>query len=93
MAFRFPTRLGDAIYFPTLHIHNGDLPETARFDPSLYCQTDLIEESTMSNWMRSPDVAEEFMDVSNAAGIIDGNSKCWCMRLRGKLTNTDVIVG
>jgi hypothetical protein len=38
MAFRFKTREKDAIYFPTLHVHDGELHERADFDHALFYQ-------------------------------------------------------
>ena len=73
MAFRFPTRLDDAIYFPTLHIHDGELPQNAVFDHMLYCQFDQADENELPNWRQSFDVASTFMDVPESAGIVDGD--------------------
>ncbi len=38
MAFRFPTRDPAQIFFPTLHIHDGEVHPTADFDHALYYQ-------------------------------------------------------
>ncbi|MDA8746045.1 hypothetical protein N9N28_15575 [Rubripirellula amarantea] len=93
MAFRFPTRLDDAIYFPTLHIHDGDLPQNAEFDHMLYCQFGQTDENDTSNWRQSFDVASKFMDIPRSAGIVDGDLHCSCMGMNGTLKNTDTIVG
>jgi len=93
MAFRFPTRLDDAIYFPTLHIHDGELPQNAEFDHMLYAQFDQADDNKTSNWRQSFDTAAKFMDIPNSVGIVDGDSHCWCMGLNGTLKNTDTIFG
>ena len=93
MAFRFPTRLNDAIYFPTLHIHDGELPENAEFDHMLYWQISQINDNVKSNWRQSFDVASNFMDMRKSAGIVDGDLHCWRIALSGTLRNTDTIVG
>jgi hypothetical protein len=38
MAFLFPTRRPDALFFPTLHVHDGKFHPTAEFDHVLYFQ-------------------------------------------------------
>ena len=38
MAFSFPTRYERMVFFPTVHIHDGQMHETAEFDHVLYCQ-------------------------------------------------------
>ncbi len=38
MAFEFPTRVSEALYFPTVHVHDGRVHRNARFDHSLYFQ-------------------------------------------------------
>jgi len=38
MAFEFPRRNIDQMFFPTVHIHDGKVDVKAHFDHSLYCQ-------------------------------------------------------
>jgi hypothetical protein len=38
MAFTFPTRSPDRLYFPTVHVHDGRFHATAKFDHALYYQ-------------------------------------------------------
>ncbi len=38
MAFTFPTRQPDWLFFPTVHVHDGAFQPDARFDHSLYYQ-------------------------------------------------------
>ena len=40
MAFEFPTRDSDHLYFPTVHVHDGDYHENAGFYHTFYCQRD-----------------------------------------------------
>jgi hypothetical protein len=42
MAFDFPTREPSKLFFPTVHVHDGHLPEHARFSHLLYAQ-DVVE--------------------------------------------------
>ncbi|HEY5937911.1 MAG TPA: hypothetical protein VIU61_24850, partial [Kofleriaceae bacterium] len=38
MAFTFPTRSPDRLFFPTVHVHDGRFHSTAKFDHALYYQ-------------------------------------------------------
>ncbi|MHC5019995.1 MAG: hypothetical protein ACYTGX_07775 [Planctomycetota bacterium] len=38
MAFRFPTRLPEQLFFPTVHVHDGSVHLTAEYDHVLYGQ-------------------------------------------------------
>jgi hypothetical protein len=39
IAFEFPSREPEKLFFPTLHIHNGRVESKVKFDHILYCQT------------------------------------------------------
>jgi len=49
MAFRFPTRIPETLFFPTIHVHDGEYHETAEFDHTLYCQN----KSDVREWEKS----------------------------------------
>lgn len=38
MAFSFPTRDAGALFFPTVHVHDGEVHREASFDHTLFCQ-------------------------------------------------------
>jgi hypothetical protein len=38
MAFEFSTRYPNHVFFPTVHVHDGQVHSTATFDHALYCQ-------------------------------------------------------
>jgi hypothetical protein len=38
MAFEFPRRDASRLFFPTVHVHDGEVHATASFDHALYCQ-------------------------------------------------------
>jgi hypothetical protein len=40
MALSFPVREGGKLFFPTVHIHDGKVHPTERFDHTLYAQWD-----------------------------------------------------
>jgi hypothetical protein len=50
MAFEFPTRSADRLFFPTVHVHDRSFHSTAHFDHSLYCQREDARERFRSLW-------------------------------------------
>lgn len=86
LAFEFPTRNPQLLYFPTMHIQNGKAPEEANFDHDLFCQA-------RAGWLRSYDVAGSFMDVERAQGVIAPNERVSRMTVQGRHPNSDILVG
>ena len=64
IALEFPMRNPNLLYFPTLHIRNGEAAEEANFDLDLFCQA-------RAGWLRTYDVASSFMDMDKAKGVLD----------------------
>ena len=102
MAFEFETA-DDAIYFPTLHIHDGEVHQREKFDHALYLQHagfdsrvhayenfDVQDKST--GWIRSNVSADEFLDVDRTRKIVDGNLLVHRQFIRGLHPNQDTIV-
>jgi hypothetical protein len=61
-AFRFTSRY-PYIFFPTLHVHDGDAPAEAHFDHVLYAQrATLYEQSAGAPWQVAPGGLPSFVD-------------------------------
>ena len=88
MAFRFPTRLDEALYFPTLHIHDGRVNAQADFDHTLYFQGERFREFADEI---SDDSAVVFMKVEKAKGIVEPDGVCGKRRIVGTNTNRDTL--
>ena len=73
MAFTFPRRHPELLYFPTVHVHDRTVHPRAMFDHMLYCQPTPDMERHVDAWERSMDRASEFMDVPRSKGIIDSD--------------------
>ena len=43
MVFKFPSRYTDRVYFPTMHIHDGEIHVEEQFDHKLYYQPEWIK--------------------------------------------------
>jgi hypothetical protein len=91
MAFEFPRANPEKLFFPTVHIHDGKVHPMAGFDHSLYCQTNG-ETLPMTDWRESFGLAQQFMKVDRAKGLVDGDSHCHKRTIRGLQKNEDVIV-
>lgn len=90
MAFDFPTREPAKLFFPTVHVHDGHLPERARFSHRLYAQGVVDDEDwhaldqplggTLSGSRREKPVYAQIFDLSAGASR---------RPLQGILANTD----
>jgi hypothetical protein len=89
MAFEFPRAFKDVLFFPTVHIHDGTVPAKAKFDHSLFCQ---VEGEAPLMWNESPGLADGFMKVKEAQGIIKGNAHVYRKLMKGNFENKDVAV-
>lgn len=84
MAFEFDTRMGGSLFFPTLHIHDGQVHPREEFDHTLYAQGVIIGEKTPQN-------AEKFIALDKAQGVVDGKQPVARKLLKGHLQNRDTI--
>jgi hypothetical protein len=89
LAFTFPTSKPDAIFFPTLHIHDGEVHEKAEFHHTLYCQATGIR---FENWEESSLVPSQHMKMALAQGLVAKDAHMHPRHLHGMRTNTDVMV-
>lgn len=86
VAVEFPMRNPNLLYFPTLHIRNGEAAEEANFDLDLFCQA-------RAGWLRTYDVASSFMNISKAQGVLDPGERVSRMTVQGMHPNSDILVG
>lgn len=91
IAFDFPRRDKQRIFFPTLHVHDGEAHTTAAFDHTLYAQlTDKPKHDSF--WLGSGAPVSPLVDEKRANGLIDGQSQAWACTLSGNLKNDDVWI-
>lgn len=102
MAFEFETGK-DFIYFPTVHIHDGEIHQTEDFDHVLYLQhagldsrvygyqnSDVPDKST--GLIRSKYIAQQFCDVARTNGIVDPDLLVHRQFIRGNNVNRDILI-
>jgi len=89
MAFSFPTRAANRLFFPTVHIHDGTVQPRAFFDHTLFSQT----HGTARRWKAAGDrtlwPASKFMKLEKAARLIDGGETVNRTRIHGYRRNED----
>jgi hypothetical protein len=92
MAFEFPRADTAKLFFPTVHIHDGQVHPSAKFDHSLFCQSRHDESPPLEGWNKSPHVALQFMKTDKAQGLLDPHLHCYLRKIRGEQKNEDVWV-
>lgn len=100
MVFDFPRRNPEQIFFPTVHIHDEKVHETAEFDHSLYLQTTMLDPKLTEIWKESKRPANDRIDAKKAAGTIQKavgmlelDQHVYRAQLKGVFKNQDVLVG
>ncbi len=92
MAFEFPRRDPSRLFFPTVHIHDGKVHQTAEFDHTLYCQKSLADHVNLTSWRESPQTAGQFMKTDRTSGIVRPHDHCYKMPVTGRRKNADIYV-
>jgi hypothetical protein len=93
MAFTFPRRTPELLYFPTLHVHDRRVHSEATFDHMLYCQPGAAMDEYLEGWEKSRWRASGFVDIARSEGIVDPKQCCWRRPLEGLRQNKDTLVG
>lgn len=93
MAFDFPRRHRDRLFFPTLHIHRGRLEKRADFDHTLYCQPEPALNWHLKDWEDSIESVGRYVHCAEALKLFDADFPAWRAVVRGKLENRDIWIG
>lgn len=93
MAFTFPTRHSEKLFFPTVHIHAGEMHEKEKFDHHLYCQVNNSGLFAMTRWNESGQLASAFTKPELSKQLIIGDKHVYQLNLTGLLKNEDVFLG
>ena len=108
MAFKFRSRLnqpdGGSLFFPTVHIHDGEVHTREKFDHTLFLQDPTFDRACGSykqrgypvtdpatGYVRSKWPAQKFCDIEACRGIVDPNGLVHRLEMRGRLENADVL--
>jgi hypothetical protein len=91
MAFSFARKSGGALFFPTIHIHDGKVHANADFDHMLYCQPGIAG-LALKDWRESDGPASRYVKVSDTKEIVDGGRHCYRLPIKGRRPNRDTYV-
>lgn len=90
MAFSFPSRYSDKLFFPTVHLHDGQVHVNDYFDHTIYWQGKVEKSPKYAD--NSVANLRQFLDVGKSKGIIDGNELGYQMHYMGILPNQDILL-
>jgi hypothetical protein len=86
MAFEFPTRTPDRLFFPLVHVHDGVLHEDAEMDHVLYAQG----VDKLRTFETSPFTLKRVPAVAKSEGLLDPNQRLSRCEMVGRYPNRDV---
>ncbi|HRJ41241.1 MAG: hypothetical protein KJZ86_11505 [Caldilineaceae bacterium] len=94
MAFEFPRCHPDQLFFPTLHIHQGVVEESAHFDHALYWQATYTREQRIHiHGSRSADYrVTKMVDIARAQGVVAQDTPLYRLHLSGMYENGDLTI-
>lgn len=92
MAFDFPRRLKHQLFFPTVHIHDGEVHENATFDHVLYLQVTDRQPQKLFGWRESDQPAAKFMKVGKCQSVMSGAAHVYRQEMKGEQKNRDVVL-
>lgn len=93
MALSFPSRHPDKLFFPTVHIHDGEVHPKEDFDHELYCQVNRTGLFAMTKWDESPGIAKGDCKIERSKGLLNGDGHLYRLRMVGNFKNQDIILG
>ena len=102
MAFEFQS-LNDELFFPTVHIHDGEVHDEEEFDHTLYMQhagfdsrvsryQNSFTEDRSTGMVRSKQQASHFCDIDRANGLLLGDLLVHRKVYEGRLPNGDIKI-
>ena len=93
MAFEFPRRDLERLFFPTVHVHHRRLDRSASFDHTLYCQPEPPMNWHLQEWEDSRHAASAFVQCEEARRLLDLDMPCWRVFVDGVRENRDTWLG
>ncbi len=89
MAFHFPSARPKSLFFPTLHIHDGEIHSEEEFDHTLYAQGRGLN---FSRWKESRVLAGAKVDTDLAMKTVRPDMHVFKREIHGLFTNGDIVV-
>lgn len=92
MAFFFPRKNPRELFFPTVHVHDGQVHAEAQFDHDLFCQRSAEFPWDVEGWIESRSNAGSILPPEKTLGLVDGEQHCYRRRVEGMRRNEDIIL-
>ncbi|RYD84070.1 MAG: hypothetical protein EOP84_06525 [Verrucomicrobiaceae bacterium] len=92
MAFVFPSANPDHLFFPTVHIHDGEIHPRAEFDHVLYCQVARRGLQSLAAWDESELPANRFVNAKMTHNLILPDHHVFRRTMLGEFANADVLL-
>ena len=89
MAFSFPSSMPKSLFFPTLHIHDGQIHAKEEFDHTLYAQGSGIHSR---DWEESPQIAMQFVKCDLTKGLVSPDHHVRRRLAHGLQANGDILL-
>ncbi|MFZ1754312.1 MAG: hypothetical protein WBO46_17460 [Caldilineaceae bacterium] len=95
MAFEFPRRHPDQLFFPTVHVHQGIVEASADFDHAFYWQATFSGGGNFPGrgGRRADYPLEANVDLSRAQGVVAPDMPLYRAHLHGMHENRDLMIG
>ena len=102
MAFEYDVAT-ESTFFPTVHIHDGEVHQMEEFDHELFVQHANLDSTTspsyrdwnvvdeVTGFIRSESQADQYCDIDKSQGILRNDLLIHRQRMRGTLENQDVV--
>jgi hypothetical protein len=90
MAFAFTTATPGQLFFPTLHIHDGEVHDKEVFDHTLYLQS--ARGPQRGGWQESPGLPVTKVKCGLTHGMVRPELHVYRVQMHGKFANGDVVV-
>lgn len=91
LALTFPSRLKGKIFFPTVHIHDGEVHEKEKFDHELYAQAWQTAVIKGTEWHESEKNAGQFTKAERSRALIWGGGHVYRKTIVGEAKNADIV--
>ncbi len=90
MAFDFPRRSPDALFFPTVHVHDGEVHPVAHFDHTLYAQVDPPSPVARAGWEGAAKPTARLREAARRFALAD--REVLRRRVQGMHPNGDITL-
>ncbi|VAW80073.1 hypothetical protein MNBD_GAMMA12-3272 [hydrothermal vent metagenome] len=89
MAFWFPTRHSDRLFFPTVHMHHGEVHKQDEYNHVLYGQGNILDRAGGAVTQKTVGGDKIKVVMTRSQGLVSSESEIYKYTLLGHLKNKD----